>query len=85
VEGGTNPQWSADGKTMFYRNEAKLFAVDVAVNNAQPRVVLEKPELANFAVTPDGTRLLVEMRTDLDTTAPTRVMVNWPKLLEAKR
>jgi len=44
VDGGGQPVWSHDGRTLFYRNESVVLAVDVDTSGSEPRI--SKPRTA---------------------------------------
>jgi hypothetical protein len=66
IEGGTSPVWNRNGRELFYRNENKIMAVDVAVVGADlafspPRLLFEHAytygatiTIPKFDVTADG-------------------------------
>jgi sugar lactone lactonase YvrE len=63
-EGGEDLRWSADGKTVYYRNPAdrSIYAVSV---RTEPRIEISGPRLLTdlegeaWDITPDGTRVHV--------------------------
>jgi serine/threonine-protein kinase len=71
VEGGLYPQWSRDGRELFYQSPdgSKLMTVSVQKNNGlsfdDPRVLFEGPYLRSlaeglsYAVSPDASRFLM--------------------------
>jgi hypothetical protein len=89
--GGQYPEWSADGREIFYVSpEGALMAVSLRVSAAE--VVPGQPhELFRFATTdldtspfqvaPDGKRFLVRM-TAATAPQPLSIIVNWPALLK---
>jgi Tol biopolymer transport system component len=44
VDGGGQPVWSRDGRTLFYRDESVVLAVDVDTTGSEPRI--SKPRTA---------------------------------------
>jgi Tol biopolymer transport system component len=89
---GSQPQWRGDGQELFYiDNTGMLFAAKL---REQPTFeVLERQQLvrvnvqapvapfsANFSVTPDGQRFLIN-RADDAPMVPISVLVNWQQLL----
>ena len=92
-EGGTEPVWARDGKTIFYRNGRRLMSVSVGAHTGsgislgEPRLVLEGNYLLdastaravpNYDVSSDGTRFL--MISDVDTAGGLErlsVVLNW--------
>ncbi len=84
------PRWSADGRELFYRNRDDVMAVDVSAREARfvpgkPRVLLEQALggnrwIPNWAVHPDGRRLLAIDRDDEDAESDNTqvtLVVNW--------
>ncbi len=82
--GGVEPQWSADGKELFYRAGTRLMSV--AVRTRPDFAALRSPQLlfsgpfdfsqsANWAVSPDGTFIMV--KADPTTGRQLRVVFNW--------
>ena len=37
AEGGHEPRWSRDGRTIFYQNGAKMMSAEVALGGGEPR------------------------------------------------
>ena len=71
TDGGTAPRWRADGRELFYRNGAKLMAVDVRSGTdlvlGKPIELFETPEgiLSGYDVAPGGQRFaMIDARTD---------------------
>lgn len=73
-EGGTEPVWSRDGKTIFYRNGRRMMSVSIGVSAdssiavGEPRLVFEGDyvldpsttrAVPNYDVSLDGTRFLM--------------------------
>ena len=56
TDGGTAPRWRADGRELFYRNGAKLMAVNVRTGND---LVLGKP--VELFETPEGIKSRYDM------------------------
>ncbi len=89
VDGGTEPLWSPDGKTLFYRHGYRLMAVDVEpgrlLSAGVPRILFEGPYLLrrgrNYDVTPDG-RQFVMVRTAEKSSVEFYVVLNWLEELE---
>lgn len=65
LAGGVSPQWSVDGRQVWYRSAAdnRLMAVGVDAQGrvtSPPRVLMDVSAFENeFAVAPDGSRLLM--------------------------
>ena len=84
VEGGEEPRWSADGRELFFRRGAGLYAVSVPTGSSLevsiPRLILKQPfdrntyrDRAAYDVASDGRFLVV---TDTWNTE-LRVVFNW--------
>ena len=87
--GGMQPQWSADGRQLYYMAlDRRLTVVDVraegAVFTPSPPVGLTETRFTewettggmSYVVAPDGSRVLVN--TSTDTGRPVSLMQNWP-------
>ncbi len=69
TEGGTEPQWSADGRELFYRLGEKMMVVEVQVEPAfssgRPHLVFEGPYLtdqfatSNYDISPSDSNALI--------------------------
>jgi WD40 repeat protein len=89
VDGGYDPQWSAEGSEVFFRYDDALLCVSLAPDGAghvqpePPRVLfrLAKNALGNWCVTKDGQRFLVELGDPEDARPIDDVLVDWPLLL----
>lgn len=91
VGGGTYPQWSPDGREMFYVSpENKLMAVRLKVGTdsveaSPPQVLFSLPVVDTgfppYDVAPDGKRFLVRV-SPRTAPQPLTVIVNWPALLK---
>ncbi|MBY0506669.1 MAG: serine/threonine-protein kinase [Bryobacteraceae bacterium] len=90
--GGTYPEWSPDGRELYYLSaDGKLMAVDVKLGadsmaSSTPRglFALRTGTTINtypYSVAPDGKRFLV--LTPAGGSQPLEVIVNWPALLKA--
>ncbi len=89
TEGGAEPQWSRDGKELFYRKGEKMMAVAIS---AEPELAAGKPTLlfegrylsglsagnpaTNYDVAPDGRFVMIRVE---ERTAPTQLnlVLNW--------
>ena len=92
--GGFQPRWRADGKELFYRNNASEF-VSVPVT-LEPRFVSGSPTVLfkrrlqgnanapNWTVTPDGQKFLLTAMTVATQASPLTVVLNWTEALNAK-
>ena len=87
--GGMQPQWSADGRQLYYiALDGRLMVVDVRAEGAvftpsSPVALMETRFTewetsggVSYAVAPDGSRVLVS--TSTDTGRPVTLMQNWP-------
>lgn len=98
AQGGWEPVWSPDGRTLYYRNESgtKIMAVSFDTEETpprpgRPRVVVEGPFTGgnyvgrNYDLAPDGRRFLVIVQ-DEPPPPPTeyRVVQNWFEELESR-
>jgi len=89
--GGTQPRWNRSGKELFYlAADNKLMSVSVETTGdrdalkAAPPVVLFAPSIVDvppttqrqqYAVSPDGTRFLINVRAEA--VSPITVVLNW--------
>ncbi len=88
TDGGDETQWSADGKTLYYLDLSRnLMAVDIRTEGGfqagVPRrlfpanVVQSLTDRNRFAVSGDGSRVLLVSTNSSQTLEPTTVVVNW--------
>jgi Tol biopolymer transport system component len=98
TDGGNDARWRPDGKELFYiAPDRKLMAVQVNSEDEalvpsapvplfQTRIsgVLGTGLRFNYAVSPDGERLLIAADVEGATDSPIIVVLNWPALLEQK-
>jgi hypothetical protein len=81
TEGGTQPRWNRNGRELFFRNGAKMMAVDMETGAAfragTPRMLFEKVS-SDYDVAPDGRRFIVlkPAATAADT-SELHVILNW--------
>ena len=86
TDGGTDPVWAPDGRTVFYRVGTRIVAAAVTLT---PRFAAGNPRLLfdgafetsdldrNFDISPDGTRFLM-IRSEATPSLPQfRVVFNW--------
>jgi Tol biopolymer transport system component len=87
--GGRYPQWSPDGRELYYVSaDGRLMAAGVKLGAdspapSTPRELLGVPSTglgAPYSVAPDGKRLLVQM--PVGGSQPLAVVANWPALLK---
>jgi len=93
TNGGTEPVWSRDGKTLFYREGPTLMSVTFAsmktLDHERPIALFTgryEPTpygglQANYDVSPDGTHFLMVRRNNLAQPATIHIVLNWPALL----
>jgi Tol biopolymer transport system component len=93
--GGMQPRWRGDSKELYYlAADGKLMAVPVsgganfdagspvALFAANARAGVATSEIAQYAVTGDGQRFLVNTTLKDQKTQPVTVILNWPAQLE---
>ena len=79
----SDPQWSPDGKVLYFQAREKLMATPVKTasrfETAGPRVVVSGRVRGTdaYSVHPDGKRLLVKLTSEEDTPSPLTIVVNW--------
>jgi hypothetical protein len=86
--GGSFPEWSPDGKELFYVARNKLMAVGLkldaqSVVPSRPRELFAIPRggaMQPFTTGPDGKRFL--MGVPAGGAQPLEVVINWPALLK---
>ena len=84
TDGGTEPLWSSDGLTLFYRQRDRVMAVDVETSAefrpGKSRRLFEGPFYAdifpNWDISADGQRFLMTRDESKPPRAP-RVALNW--------
>jgi Tol biopolymer transport system component len=93
VDGGGQPKWRADGKELFYASPRKMMmAVEVRDEGDRLEVgsptelfeipVVQRPQVDDYAVSPDGQRFLVKTPVGASRDQELHVVVNWTSLLE---
>jgi Tol biopolymer transport system component len=89
--GGDWPEWTVDGRKLYYRGRAGLYLAPVARNwsdGSRPVLVFRdefgqsNADLSDYAVAPDGRLLIVEPADDGPTASQVVVVLNWHRLLE---
>ncbi len=92
--GGLQPEWSRDGKELFYlARDSRLMAVDVNTTAATLEAGIPKPLFQTqldstyrgrnfYVVSPDGQRFLLLEPVNDAASPPITVVVNWPALLK---
>jgi eukaryotic-like serine/threonine-protein kinase len=88
--GADEPRWSRDGKTIYYRNATRWFAVSVPLSGSPPsspgRLLFEGHFLqaeASWDLGPDGRFLLLQGPPPIRLTR-LRVITDFPRFLETK-
>lgn len=95
TDGGDEPVWAHDGREIFYRNDARMMAVEVTTgptfSAGTPRALFEMPStptfrwgIRNYDVHPDGQRFLVVEDEIGDRAVPIRIVLNWAEELKAR-
>jgi len=93
LDGGGQPRWRADGKELFFISRRNMLtAVDVqegtdGLEVGRPVELFEvplvlRPQLDEYAVSPDGQRFLVKVPTEYNSGGRLHVVTNWPALLD---
>jgi eukaryotic-like serine/threonine-protein kinase len=96
TDGGNEPQWSRNGKELFYRSGNKMMAVDIATQTgfaaAKPRQLFEGRYMVtstgwarpNYDVSPDGQRFLMLKPVEPEQAPVTQinVVLNWSEELK---
>jgi DNA-binding winged helix-turn-helix (wHTH) protein len=83
TDGGTRPEWSADGGALFYLIPASgdVMAVsaggDRGANPSAVRRVLHRPGLISLHPLPDGGFLALERLRELDPLTTVNLVINW--------
>jgi Tol biopolymer transport system component len=91
TEGGTEPNWSADGTELFYRQGDQMMVVDVSLGEdfsaTKPRVLFEgRFEVGvignmDYDVTADSQRFLMVKRDEASGLVDLHVILNWDQEL----
>ncbi len=94
VGGGDWPEWSPDGKTLYYRAKNRLYALpldpDTGAPAARPAVVYDKPfgqcdfELNDYTIDPQGRLLIVEPSERGPKVHQINVVLNWWQALATR-
>ena len=89
ANGGNQPRWSLDGKELYYLNKGQMMVVvvDQSVRGAdlaagKARLLFEGlwysgSAVANYDVTPEGSRFLMMQATEADIPTEINVILNW--------
>jgi Tol biopolymer transport system component len=83
-DGGMTPLWSSDGRTLYYTAGTALMAAALSADGrfAEPRKVLDLPNLSVVGVAPDG-RFLAERRTREPVTR-LEIILNWLQAIDQR-
>jgi eukaryotic-like serine/threonine-protein kinase len=91
--GGTEPQWSPDGKKLYYLAQGRMMRVDVRTG-ASFEAGIPEPAFAvslrpittsnRYLVSRDGKRFLLLSSLLQDSTPPTTIVLNWTAELAAR-
>jgi serine/threonine-protein kinase len=94
VTGGGEPRWSHDGRQMFYRDGAKMMAVDVQTQSgfvaSIPRLLFAQPSaessgyFASYDVASDGRFLMLMDAADQSSRVELRMVLNWGEELKRR-
>jgi len=92
ADGGNEPEWSPNGRELFYRNGDKMMVVDIQTQpNFQPqpvRVLFEGSYLAgthSYDVAPDGQHfLMIKQDQSLTFLTEARVILGWADELKRR-
>ena len=81
TDGGAQPRWNRNGRELFFRNGAKMMAVDVQTGatfrTGTPRMLFEKVS-SDYDVAPDGRRfLMLKAATAAAESSDLHVILNW--------
>ena len=88
--GGVNPAWSPDGRTLYFVTPKGLVSVSIGSGGTvtnKPIVVFDKPFgqsdpiARDYAIAPDGRPLIVEPSERRPTVSHLCVITNWHRLL----
>jgi Tol biopolymer transport system component len=92
--GGVEPQWSRDGRELFFFSGQKMMVVDLRMNSgtfsaSAPREVLSAPVAVGYSndshrwqLSPDGKRFLLLIPSSGAAAASLDVVLNWEQLLK---
>jgi len=96
IAGGKSPRWSRKGKELFYvTSDYKLMSAEVSAVGATLEItnvhsLFDVPYLvqlneANYDVSPDGNRFLINARLESQNQTPLNIIMNWDELVQTKR
>ncbi len=94
TQGGSEPRWSADGKTLFYLNNTRMMAVAISTtpvfSAGQPQILFEGKPLqpvdsgVTYDVAPDGQHFISTRPNKKDNFQQITVVLNWFSELKNK-
>lgn len=92
IGGGSNPEWSPDGRRLYFLHSGDLMATDVQpglkFEHAAPRALFPIPvnfangEQSGFSISPDGKRALAMAVGSAAASARLNIILNWQLLLK---
>ena len=85
TNGGTDPKWRRDGREIFFlAPDNRLMSVSISlpqdgsqIQLGNPAPLFTLPSASDYAVTPDGQRVLVNVPSGEATVPPITVVLNW--------
>jgi len=89
--GGDRPEWTPDGRKLYYRGKGGIYLAPIAPNwtdGSRPALVCRRPfgqshaNLADYAVAPDGRLLVVEPSDRGPTVSRFTVVLNWHRVFD---
>ncbi len=89
--GGKSPRWRRDGKELYYLAPGGFVMALPVTPGPRPEFADPVPlfrvdsEIANYDVSPDGSRFLLNLPSERVRESPIRVILNWPALLEKEK
>jgi serine/threonine-protein kinase len=88
VNGGGDPQWSADGRELFYRSGSKQMVVNIRTGPAfsvSPPQLVYDVRSSTPRISPDGQRFLVSMPTEAELpSTQIHIVLNWAEELKKR-
>jgi Tol biopolymer transport system component len=87
TSGGEGPAWRADGRELFYIENATVYAVPISLGSSvdigTPTALDRNPNVSSAAVAADGQRFLVALPAGgTDAAPPITAVLNWAAGLE---
>jgi Tol biopolymer transport system component len=81
--GGAAPRWREDGRELFYLSrDRRVMASEIKADSSTfqfspPRALFQAPGEGAFAVSPDGSRFLLQSPENPGREAPIQVLLDW--------